>query len=78
MHTGALYLTSEHHQPVGACGLLHTYSIAIFLATFFLTLVSIIVSLRTGHNVTRHVTCHRRTVCKYNRSVSSPAPGARG
>ncbi|XP_034721890.1 transmembrane protein 116 [Etheostoma cragini] len=44
MHTGALYLTSEHRQPIGACGGLHTYSIAVFLATFLLTLLSIIVS----------------------------------
>uniref|UniRef100_A0A3Q3SLH7 Transmembrane protein 116 n=1 Tax=Mastacembelus armatus TaxID=205130 RepID=A0A3Q3SLH7_9TELE len=40
MHTGALYLTPESQQPIRACSLLHTYSIAIFLATFIFTLLS--------------------------------------
>lgn len=44
MHTGALFLTSEHQYPIRACSLLHTYRITVFLATFLLTLLSIIVS----------------------------------
>ncbi|XP_035529098.1 transmembrane protein 116 [Morone saxatilis] len=55
MHTGALYLTSEQHQPVSACSLLHTYSIAIFLATFFLTLGSIIVLVVKACRIYRRV-----------------------
>lgn len=54
MHTGALYLTSEEHQPITACRLLHTYGIAAFLATFSLTLLSITVS---------HVMRHKWTLC---------------
>lgn len=54
MHTGALYLTSEEHQPITACRLLHMYGIAAFLATFSLTLLSITVS---------HVTRHKWTLC---------------
>ncbi|XP_028986366.1 transmembrane protein 116 [Betta splendens] len=41
MHTGALYLTSEHQATPGACSLLHTYAIAVFLAAFLATLSSV-------------------------------------
>lgn len=44
MHTGALFLTSRQHQPTRICRRLHTYRMAIFLATFILTLISIVVS----------------------------------
>uniref|UniRef100_A0A8C3AIU7 Transmembrane protein 116 n=1 Tax=Cyclopterus lumpus TaxID=8103 RepID=A0A8C3AIU7_CYCLU len=44
MHTGALYLTSQHLQTITTCSRLHIYRIAVFLATFSLTLLSIIVS----------------------------------
>lgn len=44
LHTGALYRTSEEHDPIAACRQLHMYGIAIFLATFVVTLLSITVS----------------------------------
>lgn len=47
MDTGALYLTSEHQQPIRACRALHTYGISVFLATFIVTLLSITVSFHT-------------------------------
>ncbi|XP_075934518.1 transmembrane protein 116 [Anarhichas minor] len=43
MHTGVLYLTSQHQQPITSCARLRTYRLAIFLASFFLTLLSITV-----------------------------------
>ncbi|XP_038568300.1 transmembrane protein 116-like isoform X2 [Micropterus salmoides] len=55
MHTGALYLTSEHQQPIRACSLLHTYCMGIFLATFFLTLLSIIVLVVKACHIYRRV-----------------------
>uniref|UniRef100_A0A4W6DQU4 Transmembrane protein 116 n=1 Tax=Lates calcarifer TaxID=8187 RepID=A0A4W6DQU4_LATCA len=39
MDTGALYLTSEHQQPIRACRALHTYGISVFLATFIVFVV---------------------------------------
>lgn len=47
LHTGALYLTSEEREPISNCRALHMYGIAIFLATFILTLLSITVSHAT-------------------------------
>ncbi|KAM6935636.1 transmembrane protein 116 [Lycodopsis pacificus] len=43
MHTGVLYLTSQHQQPITSCARLRTYRLAVFLASFFLTLLSITV-----------------------------------
>ncbi|XP_070691915.1 transmembrane protein 116 [Pempheris klunzingeri] len=54
MHTGALFLTSEH-QPIRACSLLHTYRITIFLASFLLTLLSIIVLVVKARRIYRRV-----------------------
>ncbi|XP_037639883.1 transmembrane protein 116 [Sebastes umbrosus] len=55
MHTGALFLTSEHQQPIRACSLLHTYRITVFLATFLLTLLSIIVLVVKACRIYRRV-----------------------
>ncbi|XP_062279193.1 transmembrane protein 116 [Scomber scombrus] len=55
MHTGALYLTSEHQQPIGTCRLLYTYSISIFLTTFFLTLIGILVLMGKARHIYRRV-----------------------
>ncbi|XP_027131103.1 transmembrane protein 116 [Larimichthys crocea] len=55
MHTGALYFTSEQYQPIRACRLLHTYCIAIFLATFSFTLLSIIVLMVKARRIHRRV-----------------------
>lgn len=49
MHTGALYLTKHHSQPITACSLLHKYRTAVFLASFSLTLIGIMVSSRARH-----------------------------
>ncbi|KAM4600394.1 transmembrane protein 116 [Polymixia lowei] len=54
MHTGALYLPSEHRAE--QCSLLHTYRIAVFLTTFLFTLTGIVVLMAK----TRHI--HRRVV----------------
>ncbi|KAK9514482.1 hypothetical protein VZT92_027947 [Zoarces viviparus] len=43
MPTGVLYLTSQHQQPITSCARLRTYRLAVFLASFFLTLLSITV-----------------------------------
>lgn len=61
LDTGALYLTSEHEQPIPTCRLLHTYGIAVFLATFILTLLSITVSLRDGGLFTEAVRTTEQT-----------------
>lgn len=70
MHTGALYLTPQDQQPVADCKRLHTYGIAIFLATFLFTLLGITVSpsnkCETGSDVT------------LSADPPSPAPGPRG
>ncbi|XP_039661146.1 transmembrane protein 116 [Perca fluviatilis] len=55
MHTGELYLTSKHQHLIRACGVLHTYSIAVFLATFLLTLLSIIVLVVKAREIYRRV-----------------------
>ncbi|XP_029360461.1 transmembrane protein 116 isoform X2 [Echeneis naucrates] len=55
LDTGALYLTSQQQQPITACGRLHTYSIAIFLATFIFTLVSITVFVGKARHIYRRV-----------------------
>ncbi|KAM7382820.1 hypothetical protein PAMP_002527 [Pampus punctatissimus] len=56
MHTGALYLTSEHQQPISrVCSLLHTYSISVFLTTFFLTLIGIMVLMGKARHIYRRV-----------------------
>ncbi|XP_039974179.1 transmembrane protein 116 isoform X1 [Xiphias gladius] len=55
LDTGALYLTSEHEQPIPTCRLLHTYGIAVFLATFILTLLSITVFLAKARRIYRRV-----------------------
>ncbi|XP_059194901.1 transmembrane protein 116 [Centropristis striata] len=55
MHTGALFPTSEQQQPIRACSLLHSYRIAVFLATFLLTLVSIIVLVVKARRIYRRV-----------------------
>ncbi|XP_044214936.1 transmembrane protein 116 [Thunnus albacares] len=55
MHTGALYLTSEHQQPIRACSLLHTYCISIFLTTFSLTLIGIMVLMGKARRIYRRV-----------------------
>ncbi|XP_053183675.1 transmembrane protein 116 [Scomber japonicus] len=55
MHTGALYLTSEHQPPIGACRLLYTYSISVFLSTFFLTLIGILVLMGKARHIYRRV-----------------------
>nr|XP_046254576.1 transmembrane protein 116 [Scatophagus argus] len=55
MHTGALYLTSGQHKPIRACRLLQTYGLAIFLATFILTLVSITVLVVKARHIYRRV-----------------------
>ncbi|XP_041649558.1 transmembrane protein 116 [Cheilinus undulatus] len=56
MHTGALYYNSEEQQPIRVCREFHIYRVAIFLATFFITLLGIIVLMVK----TRHI--HRRVV----------------
>ncbi|XP_041843494.1 transmembrane protein 116 [Melanotaenia boesemani] len=55
MHTGALYLTSEHQQLSRTCSLLHTYTILIFLTTFLLTLLSITVFVGQARRIYRRV-----------------------
>ncbi|AWO96206.1 putative transmembrane protein 116-like [Scophthalmus maximus] len=55
MDTGALYLTAEHQQPIRACHLLHTYTIAVFLAAFVLTLVGITVFVVKARRIYRRV-----------------------
>ncbi|XP_041798936.1 transmembrane protein 116 [Chelmon rostratus] len=55
MHTGALFLTPEQQQPIRACSLLHTYRIAVFLATFVLTLISITVLVVKARRIYRRV-----------------------
>ncbi|KAL3064954.1 hypothetical protein OYC64_001064 [Pagothenia borchgrevinki] len=54
MHTGALFVTSEQ-QPIRACRLLHTYRSALFLASFVLTLLSIIVLVPKSRRLYRRV-----------------------
>lgn len=87
MHTGALYLTPQDQDPVADCRRLHTYAIAIFLATFLFTLLGITVSLPnkwTRQEVMSHcrlacpLTCplpHQALVVKarriYRRTVTS-------
>ncbi|KAF3692455.1 Transmembrane protein 116 [Channa argus] len=57
MHTGALYLTSEHQYTIRVCSLLHTYAIAIFLAAFSFTLFSVtVLVLKARHIYRRAVT----------------------
>uniref|UniRef100_A0A3B4VEF5 Transmembrane protein 116 n=1 Tax=Seriola dumerili TaxID=41447 RepID=A0A3B4VEF5_SERDU len=55
LHTGALYLTTEQHQPVTTCSLLHTYSIVVFLLAFILTLLSITVFVVKARRIYRRV-----------------------
>ncbi|XP_018529546.1 transmembrane protein 116 [Lates calcarifer] len=55
MDTGALYLTSEHQQPIRACRALHTYGISVFLATFIVTLLSITVFVVKARRIYRRV-----------------------
>ncbi|XP_068567698.1 transmembrane protein 116 [Cebidichthys violaceus] len=55
MHTGALYLTSQHQQPITACARLRTYHLAIFLASFFLTLLSITVLAVKARRIYRRI-----------------------
>ncbi|XP_042346133.1 transmembrane protein 116 [Plectropomus leopardus] len=55
MHTGALFLTSDHQQPIGACSWLHMYQMVVFLATFLLTLVSIIALVVKARCIYRRV-----------------------
>ncbi|KAI3360879.1 hypothetical protein L3Q82_012898, partial [Scortum barcoo] len=55
INTGAMYLTSEHQQPIRVCRLLHAYRLATFLATFFLTLLSIIVLVVKARHIYRRV-----------------------
>ncbi|XP_023252270.1 transmembrane protein 116-like [Seriola lalandi dorsalis] len=55
LHTGALYLTTEQHQPITTCSLLHTYSIVVFLAAFILTLLSITVFVVKARRIYRRV-----------------------
>uniref|UniRef100_UPI0037E8CFBF transmembrane protein 116 isoform X2 n=1 Tax=Semicossyphus pulcher TaxID=241346 RepID=UPI0037E8CFBF len=55
MHTGALYLTSEENQPIRVCRLLHVCRIAIFITTFFITLLSIIVLMVKARRIHRRV-----------------------
>uniref|UniRef100_A0A671Y5S9 Transmembrane protein 116 n=1 Tax=Sparus aurata TaxID=8175 RepID=A0A671Y5S9_SPAAU len=54
MHTGALFRTSDQLQPTTACRWLRTCCIAIFLATFLLTLLSIIARRIYRRAVTSH------------------------
>uniref|UniRef100_A0A671Y920 Transmembrane protein 116 n=1 Tax=Sparus aurata TaxID=8175 RepID=A0A671Y920_SPAAU len=59
MHTGALFRTSDQLQPTTACRWLRTCCIAIFLATFLLTLLSIIVLMVKARRIYRRaVTSH--------------------
>ncbi|XP_026225978.1 transmembrane protein 116 [Anabas testudineus] len=53
MHTGALYLTSEHEQTIRACSLLHTYGLAIFLGTFIFTLLGVTVLVVKARHIYR-------------------------
>ncbi|XP_078027422.1 transmembrane protein 116 isoform X2 [Epinephelus lanceolatus] len=55
MHTEALFLTSEHQLPMGPCRRLHSFRIAIFLATFLLTLLSITVLMVKARRIYRRV-----------------------
>lgn len=55
MHTEALFLTSEHQLPMGPCRRLHSFRIAIFLATFLLTLLSITVFMVKARRIYRRV-----------------------
>ncbi|XP_073341828.1 transmembrane protein 116 [Pagrus major] len=55
MHTGALFHTSEQHHPIPFCRWLRTYRIAIFLTTFLLTLLSIIVLMVKARRIYRRV-----------------------
>uniref|UniRef100_UPI0037E9C3E5 transmembrane protein 116 isoform X1 n=1 Tax=Semicossyphus pulcher TaxID=241346 RepID=UPI0037E9C3E5 len=75
MHTGALYLTSEENQPIRVCRLLHVCRIAIFITTFFITLLSIIVSDRHTHT---HTHTHTDSLVTGLSVSSPPAPGAHG
>ncbi|XP_074540211.1 transmembrane protein 116, partial [Halichoeres trimaculatus] len=55
MHTGALYFNSQELQPIRICHILHIYRIAIFLATFFITLLGIIVLIVKARHIHRRV-----------------------
>ncbi|KAK5861648.1 hypothetical protein PBY51_017107 [Eleginops maclovinus] len=56
MHTGALFLTAEEQQqPIRACRVLHTYRSGVFLTTFLLTLLSVIVLVVTARQIYRRV-----------------------
>ncbi|XP_060890473.1 transmembrane protein 116 [Labrus mixtus] len=55
LHTGALYYTPEEYQPIRVCRLLHIYRISIFLATFLITLLGIIVLVVKARHIYRRV-----------------------
>ncbi|XP_040900564.1 transmembrane protein 116 [Toxotes jaculatrix] len=55
MDTGALYLISEHEQPIRACRLLHTYGISVFLSSFLFTLLGITVFVVKACRIYRRV-----------------------
>ncbi|XP_034029595.1 transmembrane protein 116 [Thalassophryne amazonica] len=55
MHTGALYLTSEHQDPIRACYHLRTYRITVFLLTFIITLTGIVLLMGKARHIYRRV-----------------------
>lgn len=55
MNTGVLFMTSQQHQPIRVCHLLHTYSTSAFLCTFLLTLTGIMVLMVKSRRMLRRV-----------------------
>ncbi|XP_022049892.2 transmembrane protein 116 [Acanthochromis polyacanthus] len=55
MHTGALYLNSEHRPMMRPCSMLHHYRISVFLTTFLFTLLSITVLVIKARSIYRRV-----------------------
>ncbi|KAI5613297.1 transmembrane protein 116, partial [Silurus asotus] len=59
LHTGSLYLTSQESEMLMACKIVSDYTIAIFLITFFFTLIGIVVLMVKARSVyKRCVTSH--------------------
>ncbi|XP_030013716.1 transmembrane protein 116 [Sphaeramia orbicularis] len=55
MHTGAVFSVSHHHRQVGPCSAIRTYCISIFLTSFLLTLIGIMVLMGKARRIYRRV-----------------------
>ncbi|KAK1792423.1 hypothetical protein P4O66_012370, partial [Electrophorus voltai] len=53
LHTGALYLTSPVSNMLTSCKIISTYTIIIFLITFFFTLIGIVVIMHKACSLYR-------------------------